>query len=537
MKFHAAAVVPSVLALLAAAGAAVGQTTGPSSNAGPFVLPTPAMGSRVVTTSILTVGQSVNGYTMIGIPDGAGSFLTGEGTFDLVMNHELGPTSGVARAHGSTGAFVSRWSITTGLRVTAGRDHNTSPSDVYTWNGTAYVAGTTAWGRFCSADLAAPGAFRFGKLGTDARIFTNGEESGAEGRAFAHILTGKDANTSWQLPRLGKFSWENSVPCPFAQEKTIVIGTDDSTPGEVYVYVGTKTATGSTIDRAGLTNGQLMGVRVQGLGVEDRATPPAAGTRFDLYNLSDVSGMSGAQIQTQSTANGVTMFLRPEDGAWDPRASHHNDFYFVTTDRFNREGQVGRSRLYRLRFDDITHPENGGSITAVLDGSEGQNMMDNICVDSLGRVIIQEDIGGQNDLGKLWMYSTETDELTHIATHDAALFAPGAAGFLTNDEESSGVHDASGILGAGYFIFDVQAHYPNGTELVEGGQIIALYVDPTLGVPCRADFNRDGGVNSQDFFDFLAPFFANDPAADFNADGAVNSQDFFDFLAAFFQGC
>jgi len=54
---------------------------------------------------------------------------------------------------------------------------------------------------------------------------------------------------------------------------------------------------------------------------------------------------------------------------------------------------------------------------------------------------------------------------------------------------------------------------------------------------CRSDFNCDGFVNSQDFFDFLAAFFAVQPAADFNHDTFINSQDFFDFLAAFFAGC
>jgi hypothetical protein len=54
---------------------------------------------------------------------------------------------------------------------------------------------------------------------------------------------------------------------------------------------------------------------------------------------------------------------------------------------------------------------------------------------------------------------------------------------------------------------------------------------------CRADFNADGAVNSQDFFDFLAVFFASDLIADFNADAVVNSQDFFDFLTALFSGC
>jgi hypothetical protein len=54
---------------------------------------------------------------------------------------------------------------------------------------------------------------------------------------------------------------------------------------------------------------------------------------------------------------------------------------------------------------------------------------------------------------------------------------------------------------------------------------------------CRADFNGDGAVTSQDFFAFLAAFFGEEDAADFDGNGAVNSQDFFEFLAAFFAGC
>ncbi len=56
-------------------------------------------------------------------------------------------------------------------------------------------------------------------------------------------------------------------------------------------------------------------------------------------------------------------------------------------------------------------------------------------------------------------------------------------------------------------------------------------------VPCLADFNRDGEVNSQDLFDFVAAFFESLPSADFNMDGEPNSQDFFDFIGAFFSGC
>jgi probable HAF family extracellular repeat protein len=58
-----------------------------------------------------------------------------------------------------------------------------------------------------------------------------------------------------------------------------------------------------------------------------------------------------------------------------------------------------------------------------------------------------------------------------------------------------------------------------------------------LGAACPADFNGDGTVNSQDFFDFLGAFFADpQPAsADFNGDGTINSQDFFDFLGEFLR--
>jgi hypothetical protein len=55
------------------------------------------------------------------------------------------------------------------------------------------------------------------------------------------------------------------------------------------------------------------------------------------------------------------------------------------------------------------------------------------------------------------------------------------------------------------------------------------------GAACRADFNNDGLLNSDDFFDFAGAFLT--AGADFNSDGLSNSQDFFDFLSAFLTGC
>ena len=56
------------------------------------------------------------------------------------------------------------------------------------------------------------------------------------------------------------------------------------------------------------------------------------------------------------------------------------------------------------------------------------------------------------------------------------------------------------------------------------------------GIPdeceCVCDWNRDGILNSVDFFAFVGAFI-NDSDADFNGDGITNSNDFFEFLNCF----
>ena len=446
--------------------------TGPNSSQSPYLN---AVKPGASMTSILTVGDAIGGYKMVGIPDGLGAYDNGNGTFTLLMNHELNSTVGIARAHGAKGAFVSKWVIKkSDMSVISGAD---LIQKVNLWDGTAYklynpadTSRLKAFGRFCSADLPAVSAFFNATtgLGTQERIFMNGEESGAEGRAFAHISTGANAGTTYELPAMGKFSWENAVASPFASNKTIVAGTDDATPGQVYMYIGTKMNTGTEVEKAGLTNGKLYGVAVAGLVSETSALVPTANTPFTLVDLGDVKNMTGAALNTASNTAAVTTFLRPEDGAWDP--SNPSDFYFVTTNGFDAP-----SRAWRLRFTDISKPELGGNITAVLDGREGQKMMDNFTIDKFGHLIIQEDVGANAHIGKIWQYDIATDSLTMIAQHDTSRFLTGKSKFLTIDEEASGVIDMQDILGAGMFLMVDQAHYPIAGELVEGGQLLAFY--------------------------------------------------------------
>ncbi|HYC99731.1 MAG TPA: GC-type dockerin domain-anchored protein [Phycisphaerales bacterium] len=578
-----------------------GAFIGPSTGVQPYTVPSNAA-TGVKFYSIATNGRggpnvdpdetypNLSGgvYRLLGIPDGSGAFVdegdTAAGQFTWLVNHENGSTTGLVRRHGSVGCTVSYWKIKGNpgspdfLTVVGGEDLIALTN---VWQGGAYVQQPTAMGRFCSGDLALPGAYRFGALGTDARIYMNGEENGANGRAFAHIASGAAKGVSYELPRHGDYSWENSVASPFPQEKTVVIGADDSTPGNVYVYVGTKTATGTDVERAGLTNGTIYALVMSGTtvtagqNVEDQTnilgnagSGPVASKAFTMLDMSAVfaaNGLTietatGAQLQSLADANGQMNFRRPEDVCWD--LMNRNVAYFVTT------AAVGTSsRLWKMEFADITHPELGGTITMLLDGtnvvgtaSGGFNsatgattveMMDQICITPSGLIYIQEDVGNNARLGRTWRYNTADDSVVEVGINNANFFVSGASHFLTQDEEASGIIDARDVIGPGWLLLDMQAHYSISVNgLVEGGQLMAMY-DPAAVALCKTDIGATGGttggdgrLDNNDFVVFIDYFFAHNPLADVGIQGGIpgtdnawDNNDFVVYIDAFFRNC
>jgi hypothetical protein len=190
MSTHGRSLVIGVFVATAGVLVLAQTITGPSSSASPYML---RVESGVVSAAILTVGDAVDGYRLVGIPDGLGAFDNGDGTFTLLANHEIPGSQGIPRAHGAPGAFVSRWIIRKNdLAVLHGSD---LIQEVARWNvETSWwdaPAKGVAMSRLCSADLAPISALYDAArgLGYAGRIFLNGEEvsPNQEGRAFAHL--------------------------------------------------------------------------------------------------------------------------------------------------------------------------------------------------------------------------------------------------------------------------------------------------------------------------------------------------------------
>jgi hypothetical protein len=493
----AAAVASAVSPLTASA------TTGPSTTTAPYLIPADSASWKV--TSLLTAGDKVGTYTMGGIPDGLGAFDNGNGTFTVLMNHEWSTAGsaaiGTTHTHNASlttpgGAYVSQWVIDKNtLQVVSGKDLITK---TYGWDSGLQQSQSvsnlsTTFSRFCSADLPAASALynAASGLGTQEKLFMNGEEGSANGWVQGTVVTGANAGSSYTL---GKFNlatngtggtavggWENILLNPYAQDKTIAIGTNDGGTGimnnSVAVYVGNKTNSGSEVDKAGLTNGVTKFINVSG----NPAEIVNASTR--ATNITD-----GATFTLSDTAS--TTFSRPEDGVWSADGSK---FYFVTTDQIDKteltgQTQKGRSRLWELTFADISNPDLGGTIASLLNGDEGQNMFDNMTLSDDGKTLVmQEDTGNAEHNAAVYTYDLATKSLTKVLTHDAKLFGDVVAGSyvaatITKDEESSGVIDVSGIFGKKSYLMVTQNHAASGNPFtVEGGQLQLVQAVPVPG--------------------------------------------------------
>lgn len=505
------------------------QTTSPSTTVSPYVV---SQLPGVTIESILTVDDGtiprVGGGTtrLAGIPDGIGVIDGSEltppdpGFFYLLVNHELNSSQGVPRAHGNAGAFVSKWRIDkTTHEVVEGSD---LVQQFFDWNegsGT-FVPSSTSFDRLCSADRPAPTALFNSAtgLGTQEILFFNGEETFG-GRALGHVVTGPNAGNTYHLEHLGFAAFENVLLSPFEQDRTVAVLTDDASDGEIYIYVGMKQNVGNEVERAGLVGGNLYALAVigkpfelanviaDGVGASEPFALKLIGTAGD--RPLNGSGMEARGADTITPVDPAQNFESlkmggPEDGAWDTRPGFENRFYFVTKGT-SSGGINAPTRVWQLDFTNMAVPELGGTLTLLYDGPENRlGSLDNVAFDVVGgqpKLLVQEDLGGDVRLSKVWAIDLVTGLVEEVAIHDPERFFPDGSSFLTSNEEASGIISLADVLGSGWYAMAVQAHTSAGLsnpgELVEQGQLLLMNLAGR-----GADVRRERIVASGDDWDY-----------------------------------
>jgi hypothetical protein len=190
--------------------------------------------------------------------------------------------------------------------------------------------------------------------------------------------------------------------------------------------------------------------------------------------------MAGDAQQALAQLRG-TIFARVEDLSFNP--ANANELFFVTTQSdsvtsgsgFPGVGDVaGRDGggLWKMTFVDVAHPELGANLELILDGTEAPsndsaiklNKPDNMSFSNNGQyVMLQEDPGANNHIARLLALRLSDKALVSVAQFDPTYFAPSSVdSYLTNDEESSGIFDATKYFNLGddasYFMFNAQVH-------------------------------------------------------------------------------
>lgn len=415
------------------------------------------------------------------IPDGLGAYQEG-GDLVLFANHEIG-------AGGVSGAFryarVSRLVLdAASVSVKGGR----------------YVVGPWLGGVFATLERLCSGTFAGPAEGFLPGWYLTGEEQ--INSTATSIAVSQDGSQAKALPWLGRFAHENVVPVPgFDGGKVVVMGLDDEGwKSELYAYVGNSSA--DVLDGTG----KLYVFKAR------PGSPAASGLMTvgqtivgDFVEIPDPT-RSPASLQSYAVATvGAFRFVRIEDGDYDKRSGVPGQkpaLYFVDTGRESAPsgsllphpnydmaacgGSCDRyGTIYRMEWDPSS-PTANVQLTLLAKSAgapSGWASPDNVATSSKS-LMVQEDpaYAGFRRAPRIWQFNVLGDGTFGAAKAIVELENPtcddGAGTPSTACWESSGIIDASAWLGAGTWLFDVQAHGKafdfGGRQLTEGGQLLYL---------------------------------------------------------------
>jgi hypothetical protein len=446
-------------------------------------------------------------YRMVGIPDGLGARPNGDGTSTLFMNHELNSSTEsepVVGGPANRGAIVSQWILDADGDPIEGRRAYDSVFQENTFVGPAPEVGNTtrAFARFCSGFLAGP------DKGFDRWIYLTNEEEQTAANTFDGLGGQSVAifdNELHALPKLGRYSKENTVVQPHQGTRTVIFSFEDgpaTLDNQLFMYVGRKdrSAGASVLARNGLDNGALYVFRSHDSARNSERTFTSGSVTGEWVEIPNAGSITDAQLEAASDAVGAMTFIRPEDGAFNP--NNRNEVFWVTTGSSSGadDGVNELGRLYSLRL----HPGNPlkdatltivyNADTVVAAGGDIALSPDN--VDASGDyLMINEDgttesraaMAAKGRDGSIWRFDLVKGPVHAVgvdastATRVAQLHPPGRDGVPVGPGvwETSGIIDASALFGSDTWLSDVQAHPPTtppggAAVTVEDGQLFLM---------------------------------------------------------------
>jgi hypothetical protein len=506
-------------ALLAAAALVIAL---PASTSGAQGFPNPTTALAVLAagapagSSILPLinsGDVFDGTTFEGIPDGLGIMPVGNGKkqVDVFVNFE--------QSHVPFGSFgdhedssVQRATLDLGTRQIVGLE--------------TVLPASAGFIRFCSANMVGPDqgfpdyTFLTNEESNDFLPVLPGQPYGADPGITPYRQAGYsvyvDAKTGSykKIAGAGRMNHENTVVVPGGWGGIVALTGDDTfaaPSSQLYMY-SASTAGAFKQDR-----GTLWAFRVTAKNGSPVTAADESNHANDYLDISSGDTLSGefievppgiargtsgnpqGELESWSNANNVFQFIRVEDIGYDPDSPR--TVYFADTGSTRiKEGSSGRlirpdnvtankpwsntdGRIFKMVLnaanprvvDSLTILAEGALTTSNADGTTttvaagvGFLQPDNVAVGH-DTLMVQEDASTTpNTNNDIWSYPLAGGSWTRIATVTGAT------------AETSGIVDASAWLGAGWWIFDVQAHTTQ--ESFATGQFYTpLNGDPQIG--------------------------------------------------------
>jgi hypothetical protein len=445
-------------------------------------------------------------YRMVGFPDGLGAHPNADGTSTLFMNHELRfrvQSEPVVGGPKNRGALVSQWILDADGDPIAGKRAYDWIYNENTFVGPAPVVGNEAqmprqFARFCSSFLAGPAN------GFDRYIYLTNEESDSPNTfdGLGGVSVAIFDNELHTLPKLGRFSKENTIVQPTTGTRTVIFSTEDGPPtldNQLYMYVGKKDQTkhASVLARNGLEKGKLYVFRSLDPVRNSERTFASGSVTGEWVEIPQAEALSDTQLEAASDAAGAMTFVRIEDGAFNP--NDPDEFIFVTTGASSGadDGVNELGRVYSLRLDPH-NPINPATLSVVVNadtvvaaGGDTAISPDKMDV-SDQYLMINEDptpeggvaLAAKGRDGSIWRFDLVDGAVgvdASTATRVVELDSPGRDGIPVDLGvwETSGIIDASKLFGGDAWLSDVMAHppttAPGGTTVtVEDGQLFLM---------------------------------------------------------------